>query len=632
MKKIFLFLLFILILSCQRLVRDNVSDGSRAHLVIMSTTDLHANALNYDYFKDAPSEKIGLSKLVTIIKEIRSKKTNTLLVDNGDTFQGTPLGDYFSKIENLDNGHPMVKAMNAAGYDVINLGNHDFNYGLDFITYIIEKLDAYVVSANVYKPSGENYFTPYVILKKEITTESGTKGIVNIGVFGLVPPRILVWDKLNLEGKLKVKSTVNEAKKYAALLKRKGVDIVVMLNHGGISLDKDAEENTSYLIARDVDDIDVIITGHSHLKFPFPKKPYYEGEDIDNDKGTLFSKPTVMAASLGKYLGVIDLDLRKEKGIWVVDKGTSKIEEGKDYEADSEILNILAKDDKLVKAYIRKPIGTISDDVNSYFALVRDDPSIQIINDAQKWYAKKHLKGTEYEGIEIISAAAPFKSGGRMGADYYTVIEKGSIAVKNTADLYLYPNTIIALKVSGAELKEMLEWAAHIFNQIDPNVTKEQNVINEKAPAYNFDVIDGLEYEIDVTQPAKYDRRQNLLNKNANRIKNIRKSDGTPLKDNDVFILITNNYRASTNRIINKDGKNILIEFPDENRQALINYIIEQKNINTKINNNWKIATLPKSTNIVFRTSTKAKTYAKNIDSISFVRNDKDGYGIFRLQ
>ena len=217
-----------------------------------------------------------------------------------------------------------------------------------------------------------------------------------------------------------------------------------------------------------------------------------------------------------------------------------------DSDVDQEVMEAIKAEHEGTISYVRQPVGESTADIHSYFSQVQDDPSIQIVTNAQKWYVENQLKGTEDEDLPVLSAGAPFKAGTRDDPEYYSYIPKGELAIKNVADLYVFDNTISTLKLTGADVKEWLEMSAGQFNQIDPAITTEQSLINTNYRSYNFDVIDGVTYEIDVTQPAKYDTNGNTVNESAERITNL-SYDGKPIDENQVFIVATNNYRASGN-------------------------------------------------------------------------------------
>ena len=568
-------------------------------LRILGTTDIHTNLYNYDYYKDAQTQEFGLAKTATLIKEARAEAKNTLLFDNGDLIQGNPLGDYKARVDKLEEGelHPVFQAMKQLDYDAATVGNHEFNYGLEFLDEVLDDAPMPYVSANVYKddhdndPSNdEHYFEPFTILKKKVVDDSGKTNVIKVGVIGAVAPQITQWDKAHLDGKVITKDIVKSVEAQIPKMKKKGADLIIVLAHSGIGDAKvsELEENAAYDLTN-VEGIDAIISGHSHSTFP---GSYRNLPGVDSEKGTINGVPVVMAGSWGSHLGVIDLKIKKEKGKWVVKNSESELRAIYDKtnkislaEPDNEVLEAVKEAHEETLNYVRQPVGITTADIHSYFALTQDDPSIQIVTNAQKWYVEKKVKGTPDENLPILSAGAPFKAG---GGSNYTYIPAGTIAIKNVADLYLYPNTVATIKITGANVKEWLEMSAGKFNQIDPTSDKEQPLINRSYPTFNYDVIDGVTYEIDVTEPAKYDSDGNLVNAEANRIKNLQ-YNGQPIDLEQEFLVATNNYRAGGN-FPGVRNQTALKMYPDENRQAIIDYIQEQQTIDPSADGNWTFA------------------------------------------
>ncbi|WP_186577120.1 bifunctional 2',3'-cyclic-nucleotide 2'-phosphodiesterase/3'-nucleotidase [Aquibacillus kalidii] len=607
-------------------------------LRILETSDIHTNILNYDYFQDKSTESFGLSKAATKIKELKKGATNSLLFDNGDLIQGNPLGDYIARETDLSEGdvHPAIKALNVLGYDGGTVGNHEFNFGLDFLNEALDDADYPVVNANVYKPDGVTpYFDQYEIIKKQVTDSNGDTHTINVGVTGFVPPQILNWDYGHLNGKVVVKDIVESAKAVVPQMKAEGADVVVLLSHAGIDDSgyvKGMEDASYYLT--EVPDVDAVLTGHAHAYFPAAAgedQDFPDGNGFDNAKGTINGVPVTMPGSWADSVGQIDLKMEEvTDGEWDVVDSQAKLVDatGDDVASDSELEAAIDAEHKATVDYVNKAVGNTTAPINSYFALVQDDPSVQIVNDAQKAYVEKWITGfgSEYADLPVLSSAAPFKAGGRDGSDasYFTDIPAGGIAIKNVADLYLYPNTVYALKINGSELKEWIEWSAGQFNQIDPNTNKEQPLINYNFRSYNFDVIDGVTYEIDVTQPAKYDGGQNLINPDASRVKNLQ-YEGQPVTEDMEFIVATNNYRAGTNKIVNPDGKNTVLVAPDENRQAIINYITDSGGtLDPSADGNWKLADFQSPVNVTFNSAVKATTYLDAQSNIKLVESNGD--------
>nr|WP_232729879.1 bifunctional 2',3'-cyclic-nucleotide 2'-phosphodiesterase/3'-nucleotidase [Paenibacillus phocaensis] len=625
----------------------SAADGTGAATVdlrILETTDLHVNIVNYDYFADKPTDEYGLAKTATLIKQARAEAKNSLLIDNGDLIQGNPLGDYIATVDKLQEGeiHPVYKAMNLLGYDAGNFGNHEFNYGIDFLKTAVQGSDFPYVNANIYlddkdqDPSNDkNAFTPYLILDKEVIDSTGAKHNLKVGIIGFVPPQIMSWDKAHLEGNLIAKDIVETAKKFVPQMKKEGADLIIAVPHSGFEdIPQTPLMENSVLYLSKVEGIDAILFGHAHKVFPDAS---FEGKTgVDLAKGTINGVPAVEPGYWGNNLGIIDLTLEKSGDTWSVKNSKVAVKPIYDtvnkkplVDADETIWKAIEEDHEATLKYVRGPVGKTSAPINSWFALIQDDPSIQIVTNAQKWYVEKHLEGTEYEGLPVLSAGAPFKAGGRQGANYYTDIPAGDIAIKNVADLYLYSNTVNAVLVTGAEVKEWLEWSAGQFNQIDPTKTEAQELVNYDFPTYNFDVIDGVTYQIDVTQPAKYDAKGGVLNEKSSRIVNL-SYDGKPIDPAQKFVVASNNYRASSSKFANPDGKRIILASPDENRQVIIDYIRENGTINPTADDNWSLAPFGKA-NVTFATSPAAKETAAKAGNLKFLADTKDGYATFQL-
>ncbi|WP_396653848.1 bifunctional 2',3'-cyclic-nucleotide 2'-phosphodiesterase/3'-nucleotidase [Metabacillus litoralis] len=624
---------------------------AQVELRIMETTDIHTNLFNFDYYKNAEAPKLGLAKTATLVKEARKEVDNSVLVDNGDLIQGTPLGTYKAKIDPLEDGevHPAIEAMNMMDYDMVTLGNHEFNYGLDYLDEVYDDAEFPFVNANVYiddhddNPSNDvNKYSPYKIVNKKVKDEDGKTNVIKVGYIGFTPPQINEWDKAHLDGKVITKNIIESAKKYVPQMKKKGADVVITLAHSGFSANEDNTEDAVYALSK-VDGIDAITFSHTHKTFPAKDvaslDALFKGADgqplpgVDNNKGTINGVAAVQAGYGGGSLGIIDLTLQKIKGKWEVSNSQSSTRAIDNVQPDQEIVNAVKDAHEDTIDYVNTPIGTTTDDIYSYFALVQDDPSVQVVTNAQKWYVENYisLNKPELKDLPILSVGAPFKAG-RNGVEEYTEIKKGDLTIRSAGDLYLYDNTLKAVKVNGSVVKEWIEMSAGKFNTIDTTKTDAQQLLNPSFPVYNFDVIDGVEYQIDVTQPAKYDTKGNLVNPESSRVVNL-EYNGEPIDPEQEFVVVTNNYRAGGGgNFPGLKGSELVVDSADENRQILMDYISEVKEVTPTADNNWSIAPISADVNVTFTTSPKAEQYITEGSPFSYTgQTDDKGFGIFNI-
>ena len=621
------------------------AQAAELKLRILETTDVHMNLLNFDYDQDKVTDDYGLAKTATLIKLARAETPNSLLFDNGDLLQGSPLGDMVARIRPLAAGqvHPAYKVLNALGVDAANIGNHEFNYGLPFLRQAISGAAFPYVNANVYLDGGDknpqrgqHAFTPYVILSRTFTDTAGLRHPLKIGVIGFVPPQILLWDKQSLDGQVTVADMLETAQRYVPQMRKEGADVVVAIPHSGFEKGETPRfaENSVARLA-EVAGIDAILFGHSHGEFPSAFFANYP--KVDLAKGTINGVAAVMPGRWGDHLGVVDLTLDNSSGAWRVAGSRAEIRPIFDratrkplVAADPLVATLIADEHAATLAYVRGELGQTRTPITSYFAQVADDPSVQLVSQAQLAYARRALQGTEFEGLPLLSAAAPFKAGGRMGWTYFTDIPAGTLSVRNVADLYIYPNTVKAVRLTGGQVREWLEMSAGQFNQIDAAGPAMQNLVNDNFVPYNFDTIDGVSYQIDVTQPARYDPKGKLVAPAAQRIVDLR-YQGQPVDAQAPFIVVTNNYRASGGGgFPGLDGKNIVLDSPDENREALVQYLRSAGTLDPTADNNWRIQPVT-GIKLRFLSGTGGVAHLARYPQIKRVQDNADGSTLFEL-
>lgn len=620
-------------------------------LRIVATTDVHSFLTDFDYYKDAPTEKFGFTRAASLIRQARSEVKNSVLVDNGDLIQGNPIADY-QAAQGYKEGksNPAVDCLNAMHYEVGTLGNHEFNYGLDYLADCIKQAKFPIVNANVVKVGTEEpYFTPYVIQEKSVVDNHGKTHKLKIGYIGFVPPQIMVWDKANLQGKVETRDIVKTAQKYVPEMKKKGADIVVALAHTGPSDEpyQEGAENSAFYLA-DVPHIDAVIFGHSHRLFP--NKEFAKSPNADIVNGTVKGVPESMAGYWANNISVVDLGLTEHKGKWIVTSGKAILRPIYDAENkkalaenDPEITALLKPVHEATRKFVSQPIGKATDNMYSYLALVQDDPTIQIVNQAQKAYVEKVASSVaEMAGLPILSAGAPFKAGGRKNDPTgYTEVNKGELTFRNAADLYLYPNTLVVVKATGEQLKEWLECSAGMFKQIDPTNDKPQSLIDwEGFRTYNFDVIDGVNYEYDLTKPARYDGECKLINPESHRVVNLT-YQGKPVDPKAEFLIATNNYRAYGNKFPGTGDKHIVYASPDESRQILADYIKatseKEGSVNPNADKNWRFVPITGNDKLDVRFETSPSEQAAKFITekaqypMKQVGTDEIGFAVYQI-
>ncbi|PKH03566.1 bifunctional 2',3'-cyclic-nucleotide 2'-phosphodiesterase/3'-nucleotidase [Psychromonas sp. MB-3u-54] len=653
----------------------DIEDGNIVHvdLRILETSDLHTNIMDYDYYQSKSDPTIGLARTASLIKQKGADVSNVVLVDNGDLLQGSPMGDYiannFKKNNTLGDIHPAYKAMNTLGYSVGNVGNHEFNYGFDFLSEAIAGADFPYINANVIceadcwegKVKGDNLFTPYLIEEKLVIDNNGHQQMIKIGYIGFVPPQITLWDKQNLAGKVSVMGIVEAAEKFVPMMKAEGADVIIAIPHSGLGSSVNPtdvnDENATYTLSL-VEGIDAITFGHSHSVFP---SATFSGlENADLEKGTINGIPAVMPGRWGDNLGIVDLALELKNGVWSVTNGTAKAAPIYNKNADTPelvyadqgIRDAVALEHQGTLDYVDQPIGKASADMYSFLTLVQDDPTVQIVSDAQIAKVKANLPDA-LKDIPVLSAAAPFKAGGRHStnadADSYVQVPAGDLTYKNAADLYLYPNTMVAVKVTGAQVEDWLECSANQFNQIDPYSTEPQYLINwDTHRTYNFDIIDGVNYKIDVTQPSKFNGDCEVINANANRIVGLTYTEGNITYsgadlETKEFIIASNNYRAFGGKFAGTGDEYVVMELPDSNREALTQYITDETEakgeINPSADNNWDFVTITSANSLDIRFETQNSNIADQFINDYQVRsmtkrtdlNDEFGFAIYNI-
>ncbi|MFI6206646.1 bifunctional metallophosphatase/5'-nucleotidase [Streptomyces sp. NPDC051041] len=503
----------------------------RYSLTVMGTTDLHGHVFNWDYFKDAEYSDAqgnaqGLARISTLVDQVREEKgrRNTLLLDAGDTIQGTPLTYYYAKVDPItaEGGpvHPMAQAMNAIGYDAVALGNHEFNYGIETLRKFEQQcrfplLGANALDAKTLKPA----FPPYFVKKFPVPGAPPVK----VAVLGLTNPGIAIWDKAYVQGKLTFPGLEEQAAKWVPKLRSMGADVVVVSAHSGSSGTSSYGDQVPYVenaaaeVARRVPGIDAILVGHAHAEI--------EELLVTNErtgKTVVLSEPLCYA----ERLALFDFELVFAGGRWQVESVRASLRNSNAVADDPRIARLLSDEHAKVVAYVNQVVGRATETLTTVEARYKDAPIIDLITKVQEDVVRAALAGTEHASLPVIAQASPFSRTSEIPA--------GDVTIRDLSSLYVYDNTLVAKLMTGAQVRAYLEYSAEYFvrTAADAVVDVDRLTNANGRPDYNYDYVSGLSYEIDIAQPA------------GSRIRNLTYG-GAALDDAQQFVLAVNNYRAN---------------------------------------------------------------------------------------
>jgi 2',3'-cyclic-nucleotide 2'-phosphodiesterase/3'-nucleotidase len=524
--------------------------ANREHvgLTVLSTTDLHGHIYPVDYNTNHPAE-LGLAKLATLIRRARQANPQLLLLDCGDTIQGTPLAYYHNR---KDNGpvDPMMLVMNRLRYDALAVGNHEYNFGLPVLEKAHREAEFPWLSANTYRAgSDETAYPPYIM--KEI---SG----VRVAVIGLTTPGVPSWENPENYAGLDFRDPIVAARQWTDLVREKEhADVVIIAMHMGLeenlATGVKAEaivplENAAIAIARAVPRADLILMGHTHREVPAL---------VVN--GVLLAQ----ADHWGNRLIRAEIDLERENGsAWrVVGKSSQAIPVTADVPADPEVLALARSYHEATQAWLDRPIGRSAKVVDAHDARLRDNALIDLIQRVQ-------LEAGNAE----VSLAASFNPEARLPA--------GPVTVREIAALYPYENTLATIELTGAQLKAALEHSTRYFRPYQPGKTPEE-LIDPQIPGYQFDLAEGVDYTIDLTRPL------------GERIVDL-KFHGQPLDPARKFRVAINNYRLNGGGGYTMyKGVPVLFRSSTEIRELVIEWVGHHPDLATEPTNNWRMVAGP---------------------------------------
>jgi 2',3'-cyclic-nucleotide 2'-phosphodiesterase (5'-nucleotidase family) len=494
-----------------------------AHVVIVATTDVHGRALGWDYVRDAAAPG-GLSRAATALETLRARYPGILvLVDGGDLLQGNPFATFYGRYDKR-RPQPIVDAMNALQYDAVTPGNHDFDFGVDFLRRAASEATYRYVSANVVDTGGAPLFPQTVLLPR---------GPVKVGITGFTTPGVMLWDRTQLAGKVRIRRIAGSASAVMARLEGQGADLKVVLIHSGFgesSYDTTGvgPENDAAALANVNPKPDLVIVGHTHREIR---------DTVIN--GVHFVQPKNWAQSLAVV------------HVWLAKDSTGAGYRVTSVRADLIPLGAVAEQPRFARRldaaheaarlWAATPLGRVTPGFEARYARVQDTPLLDFINEVQRRKAGAQL-----------SAAAAF--------DVQAGLPEGEAHLREVSGVYPYENTLRAVKISGQQLRQFLEHSARYFNTYEPN----RPIINDSVAGYNFDVVSGVVYNIDLSRPP------------GQRIRGLA-YEGRIVQPTDSFTMALNSYRQAGGggysmlagaRVVYDRGEDIRELLVDEIRRA----------------------------------------------------------------
>lgn len=521
----------------------SASEKSRIALHILATSDVHG-ALRSGESNTPPTG--GLSRIATLVDGIRKTTPNSLLLDNGDFLQGTPICDLVAEgAIPLAGGHPVISAMNQLGYDAVGLGNHEFDYGLSFLHDTLRHAGFPVIGSNVSCPAQP--WCNHIILERLLNDGGGGgEHIVKIGVLSVMPEQVIAWNASHLKGQLTTQDITDAARQTAKILRQAGAQIVIGLVHSGIGgvTAEARQENAAIPIAQTAE-IDAMICGHTHQVLPDAGRA--PTDHVDYANGQICGVPAAMPGFDGAYLAQITLQMELQGDHLNIVAAESKLLPATPH-ADTDnpgedlaLVRLAREAEAACIDLLNEPVGRLQLPIHSYFSRLPGDPAVALVAQAQLEFAKRNWAEYLPSDVPLISTASPFKGGGRGGPNNFACVPPGHVTRQDLTSLHPFQNTLVALEITGAQLKEWLEMSASNFNQIRPG-TQDGQLRDTGFPCYGFDTVFGVTYAIDLAQPAKY----NVLGKvvsEGHRIRDLSWQE-TPVAADQRFILLTTSYRA----------------------------------------------------------------------------------------
>ncbi|MEZ8686266.1 metallophosphoesterase [Vibrio splendidus] len=543
--------------------------AEHAELRLIGTSDLHSYMDNFDYYANERSEKYGAVNLVAEIEHYRNESDNSVLADTGDLLVGNPFGDFIGGqwLAGQAKTTPIIDILNELNFDVAAPGNHDFDYGLEYLHLNYDKANFPTVLSNVYKSGSETpYFNPYVIVEKPVITKEGTNRTVKIGYIGVVPPQTMELNAKWLDGKVDIVDPLPHVKKWAAEAKANGADIIVALAHSGMKDVKYYEgmEDMTWHLAQ-VKDVDAILFGHTHT--PFPGKKYQSTANVDNEKGTIFGKPAAQPGKWGDHIGIVDLSLSYDDNAWTITEGSAfvvKSNERSETESQQQkVRQYTANYHKQILTEFSRPLGKVNVELRNDFNLLGNDSVYQIVGDSMISF----VENKNITKLPILSAVAPAIH--RNDSNFYLALEAGELTTRDVGSL-VYSSDLIAKEMTGAELKELLEISASMY--VEPNDDSGLLIKPDHLTFLYYNIL-GIKYKIDITKASTHNSFGFPVAEGEGRITEMTYQD-KPIKHNDKFLLVGSKYNPYFARELK--AKKEFLNIGDPNSRTVLKEYLQQ--------------------------------------------------------
>ena len=626
-----------------------------ADIRFIFTTDLHGRLTPMDYELGEPYNTGSLAKAYTLIQDARAEKKegNSFTFDVGDV-----LYDYTTEnIFEMDPKaiQPMFQAMRMVNYDAIVLGNHEFDYGYDYIMKQIQGaglMNKCVVSNLKDAKTGKSVFQENKIISREVTTKSGKKVTLDIGIIGETIP-ILSKKRENYIGELVAEDIIANATEQAKKLKKEGADIIVVLAHSGMGSETPTEfsKDVSYALTK-IKEVDVVLCGHEHNLFPSTNaksSKYYELSGVNKKNGLVNGKNLVMVNDKGQNIGIVDMTVKVSGSKKTISKRSSAIRPVRvSTEANAEITATLGKWQEVFDAATNNIIGNVADgkSLNNFLGLVEDTSSMQILNNSKIYYALQYIntKAVEYQGYPVIAASNHVRYGQLSAQDYANLT--GEVSEANISAIAPFNKYVFLYEVNGKQVKEWLEWSASAYQTLSQSVTWTDEAMNAAISASgaqsllseewfdewgSFYVFDGIDYTFDPSVEPRYDYNGNKINQ-TNRVSSIT-YNGTPVTDSTKFVLATDPLTNVKKDALAGIENQSIVKGINKSITILAQYMSMLSKSGDFVpysDDNWRVS-LPANYNFVLKTSQNARAEINQnnwVTSLITNTNEMDYYKV----